>query len=183
MTLMTISARIKTAIYRWQTYDKGHARRRLMMFLAPVICLFIFLEALYMSGIRINTTPSLPIGIWRIERTGRVEALRIGDSVAINRAVVPGASRHLMKDVGALPGDVMTRNDNIVYRNGKPLPLSTIQATNSRDEKIDRIEYPIIIPNGYVWVSSRHEWGYDSRYFGAVPQRAVIGKTKLLWAW
>lgn len=175
-----ISTKMATAIYRWRC--SNYARRGLKRLLASVICLLVFVGALYISGIRINTTSSLPLGVWRVKKTNAAQ-LRIGDSVAINCAAVPKASANLMKDIGALPGDIMTREGNVVYRNGKPLPLSTIQDATLGGEKIDCIEYPVTVPEGYIWLSSRHERGYDSRYFGAVPAQAVIGKAVLLWAW
>lgn len=177
---MTISMKMATAIYRWRCCD--NARRCLRKLLASVICLLLLIGALYISGVRINTTSSLPLGVWRIQRID-ISELRRGDSVAINRTAVPNARTHLMKDVGALPGDVMTRRGDIVCRNGEPLPLSTIQTTNSRGQEIDCIEYPVVVPDGSIWLSSRHERGYDSRYFGAVPAQAVLGKAILLWAW
>lgn len=180
MHLTTISTKMATAIYRWPC--PNNARRSLKKLLAAVVCLLVFVGALYISGIRINTSSSLPLGVWRVQKIDASE-LRIGDSVAINRAAVPNARTHLMKDVGALPGDVMTREGNIVCRNGQPLPQSTIQDAKWHGEKIDCIEYPVVVPEGHIWLSSRHERGYDSRYFGAVPAQAVIGKAVLLWAW
>lgn len=182
MNLMTISTKMATAIYRWPC--PNNARRNLKRLLTAVVCLLVFVVALYISGIRINTSSSLPLGVWRVQKIDASE-LRIGDSVAINRAAVPNAQTHLMKDVGALPGDVMTRQGDVVYRNGVEMPLSTIQTqtTNSRGQEIPCIKYPIVIPEGHIWLSSRHERGYDSRYFGAVPAQAVIGKAVLLWAW
>lgn len=175
-----ISTKTATAIYRWRC--SNYVRRSLKKLLASIICLLVLIGALYISGIRINTSSSLPLGIWRVQKID-IAKLRIGDSVAINRAAVPKASTHLMKDVGALPGDVMTREGDAVCRNGKPLPLSTIRDATLGGGKIDCIEYPVTIPEGYIWLSSRHERGYDSRYFGAVPVQAVIGKAVLLWAW
>lgn len=179
---MMISAKMKmaTEICRWRCCD--NARRRLWALLASVICLLLLIGALYISGIRINTTSSLPLGVWRIQKID-ISELRRGDSVAINRTAVPYARTHLMKDVGALPGDVMTREGNVVCRNGEPLPLSTIQDAKLRGEKIDCIQYPVVVPEGHIWLCSRHERGYDSRYFGAVPAQAVLGKAVLLWAW
>lgn len=177
---MTISMKMATAIYRWRCSD--YARRSLKRLLASAICLLVFVGTLYISGIRINTSDSLPLGVWRVQKTDTSE-LRIGDSIAINRSAVPNASTHLMKDVGGLPGDVMTRQGDVVYRNGVEMPLSTIQTTNSIGQEIHCIKYPVMVPEGYVWLSSRHERGYDSRYFGAVPVQAVIGKAVLLWAW
>lgn len=179
-------ARVPTATCRWARCNSKNVRRFLITLLTPVICLFFLFGVLYLYGIRINTSDSLPVGIWRVQRAA-FEDLRIGDSVAVDCVAVPQFAdqkkKLLLKDVGALPSDVMTRGANVVHRNGAPLPLSTIRNSNSRGEAVDCIEYPVTVPAGHIWLSSRHHLGYDSRYFGPVPARAVIGKAVLLWAW
>lgn len=110
--------------------------------------------------------------------------LHIGDTVVIDKAVIPDNTWDLVKDVGALPGDAITRQGSAVYRNGVEIPLSTILAADSNGVELQCINYPVIVPEGHIWLSSRHARGYDSRYFGPVSvQQLVIGKARLLWAW
>lgn len=165
---------------RWTRFFRRPDPRELFKFFAPLVCLLIAAAALYAYGVRVNLSPSLPRGIWQIQKGNN---LRIGDSVVLDKSAIPNNRVNLVKDVGALPKDVMTRQGDVVYRNGIVMPLSTIHAVNSNGEKIYCVGYPVVVPAGHIWLSSRHERGYDSRYFGPVPIQHVIGKVKPLWVW
>lgn len=165
---------------RWTHFFKPANPRRLLKFFTLLICLLIGAGTLYTLGIRINISSSLPCGVWQIQEGNN---LHIGDSIVIDKSVIPSNRINLVKDVGALPGDVMTRQGDLVFRNGIEMPLSTIHAVNSNGEKIDCADYPVVVPDGHIWLNSRHERGYDSRYFGPVPIQHVIGKVKPLWVW
>lgn len=174
---------VRTVIYRWSSRFKRPKPRELKLFFVPLICLLIAAVTLHSYGIRINLSVSLPRGVWQIQPVSHND-LHIGDSVVINKAVIPDNTQNLVKDVGALPGDVITRHGNVVHRNGVEIPLSNILAADSKGEKLQCINYPVIVPGGHIWLSSRHARGYDSRYFGPVSvQQLVIGKARLLWAW
>lgn len=180
---MIISGKGRTVTYRWSSCFKRPDPRVVKFFFAPLICFLITAAALYFCGIRINLSPSLPCGVWQIQQASHND-LNIGDSVVIDKSAIPDNTMDLVKDVGALPGDIITRHGSVVYRNGVEMPLSTIHATNSKGDKLQCINYPIIVPEGHIWLSSRHVRGYDSRYFGPVSvQPFVIGKVRLLWAW
>lgn len=168
---------------QWGLFCRPRALQSLFKLLVSVICLVVLVTTLQVIGIRINTSPSLPIGVWKIRKVD-TRFLRIGDSVAIRKSCIPGASAHLLKLVAALPGDVIGRSEDHVYRNGCELPLSTIKASNSRSEKIDNVNYPLVVPEEHIWLHSNHVNGFDSRYFGPIPaQKAVIGRAILLWQW
>lgn len=176
-----ISRMIGIVIFRWTRCFKAPDIRQLCRFFVPLVCLLIAVGVLYAFGVRVNVSSSLPCGVWQIGLADNV--LHIGDSVVIDKSVISNNTKSLVKDIGAIPGDVMTREGNVVYRNGTKMPLSVIHAADSGGKGIHCIKYPVVVPEGHVWLSSRHERGYDSRYFGPVPARAVIGKAVLLWAW
>lgn len=179
---MIIPGMGRTMTYRWSSRFKRPDPRVVNLFFVPLICLLIAVTALYSCGIRINLSPSLPRGVWQIQPASHND-LNIGDSVVIDKAAIPDNTQDLVKDIGALPGYIITRHGNVVYRNGVEMPLSTIHAANSKGEGLQCIIYPAIVPEGHIWLSSRHVHGYDSRYFGPVPVQFVIGKARLLWAW
>ena len=169
-------------ICRWKRTDRRAVWGWLTIFAALFALVCVVLSALYMTGIRVNITPSLPCGIWRVSKAD-LEALKIGDTVMVDRLAVPGIKFNLLKDIAAVAGDVMTLKENSVYRNGQKIPLSTVFPVNSEGVKIWHIDYPLTVPEHHVWLGSRVERAYDSRYFGPVPVQAVKGKATLLWAW
>lgn len=152
------------------------------MIFAPIAVILCVILVLYAIGIKINTSPSLPRGVWRVVKINP-ELLQIGDTIMVNRTAVPGAPQHLLKDFAAMSGDVMSSENGFVYRNGLKMLLSEIYKTNSKGKAVDQVNYPLTVPAQYIWLSSRHSRGYDSRYFGPVPNSTVIGKATLLWAW
>lgn len=165
-------------------FCRPRALQSLFKLLVSVICLIVLITALYVLGIRINTSSSVPVGIWKIQKAD-IRSLSIGDCVAVNKAYIStGVSAHLLKYVAALPGDVMSKVRDSVYRNGCELPLSTIKTFNSHGETLGNVDYPMVVPDGHIWLHSLHVRGFDSRYFGPVPvQKAVIGRATLLWEW
>lgn len=169
-------------IFQWKLPDRATAKKRLIIIFSPLAVILCVMLILYVTGIRINTTPSLPVGVWWMTKVNS-ELLEIGDSVMIDKSAVPNASRHLLKDIAALQGDTISSDGVFVYRNGLKIPLSEIHKADSRGRTVVRVSYPLTVPPRFVWLSSRHNRGYDSRYFGPVPISAVIGEAVLLWAW
>ena len=166
----------------WKWIYKKNVKKRLLVAFTPIIITCTILSALYIAGIRVNITPSLPRGVWRVMSVDP-KTLKIGDTVAINKTAVSAVTLHLLKDIAAVSGDVMTLKDSSVYRNGHKIPMSTVFPVNSKGEKIQCVSYPLVVPAHHVWLGSRNERAYDSRYFGPVPIQAVMGKATLLWAW
>lgn len=160
--------------------------------------LLIMVTALaYTVGVRINTSSSLPPGVWRL--TGVVGPLQRGQIVSVcpvdspafqvarqrgyvPRGRCPGGYEPLFKPVAALPGDRVTVTAAGIAVNGQPLPNSRALA---RDE---RGELPVTPPGHYpvapgmIWlVSSVNPASFDSRYFGPLPVDRVEGRVRPLW--
>lgn len=137
------------------------------------------------SGIRVNASASLPIGIYRTtsnhaasliefcpaERFGSLSAIRgyrgAGDC--------PDGAEPLMKPIVAVPGDTVEVSPEGVAVNHKLLP-------NSAPREFDTHRRPLRhwplgtyqVSPGMVWViSSYNPRSFDSRYFGPVPISAI----------
>lgn len=167
---------------QWRLPDRATAKKRLIVIFSPLAVILCAILILHVTGIRINISPSLPVGVWRVVKI-HPELLEVGDSVMIDKVAIPGASRHLLKDIAAMSGDAISSDGVYVYRNGLKIPLSKIHKADSKGSAVAQVNYPLIVPERSVWLSSRHNQGYDSRYFGPIPNSAVIGKAVLLWAW
>ena len=143
------------------------------------------------AGYRLNTTPSLPMGLWRQTSTAPVRLAR-GQVVTFcppatasfelghHRGYIapggcPSGLELMMKPIAALPGDTVTVSTAGIAVDGTPI-------ANSRPLSHDDEGRPLLamavgtytVPAGEMWlVSSFNPRSYDSRYFWPVPIAAV----------
>jgi type IV secretory pathway protease TraF len=154
------------------------------------------------AGVRINLSPSMPKGLYRLvhcdETAGRDAA--VGDWVAIDTAEAssnPGLAFFrrqgwlsysgrsddlLMKTIVGVGGDEVTENDGRLCMNGAPLAKSASKRQRAVGAlRLPSVELPQRIREGEVWLSSDHEKGIDSRYFGAVARSSIACKVEAAW--
>jgi conjugative transfer signal peptidase TraF len=140
------------------------------------------------GGLRLNLTPSYPLGIWRIQPTDR-EAV-IGDLVficppdtpafvlGVERGYLPTGScpsgtAPLIKTVVAVGGQIVEIEDTIVI-DGIELPNSSVRSTDADGRPLS----PFVggqVPPGSVFLHSDFGGSYDSRYFGPLPTDGILG--------
>ncbi len=154
---------------------------------AAIACAGIVLAG-YCGGFRINTTPSEPLGLWRIMALDRPAAK--GDLVfvcmpenagsAIGKArgyLRPGLCRDgagpLIKTVVAVAGEKITVGGSVA--------IDGIALANSRIVKLDGKGRQLsayaggVVPDGQVFLHSPFAGSWDSRYFGPVPASGILG--------
>ncbi len=140
------------------------------------------------AGLYLNTTPSAPVGLWRVSslapddaRRGRLvsicpPALRIVEAMRVQGYLHPGNcdgtdTTPLLKPVVAAAGDTVTIDGAGISVNGRQLP-------NSRQQP-QMPSYPsgsYEVSAGEVWIVSSYSAGsFDSRYFGPVSLRNLRG--------
>jgi conjugative transfer signal peptidase TraF len=163
---------------------------------APVALDFADLEIVY--------TPSVPRGVYRMHDV-RARKLERGDYVCLEgwRAAAPEAIRSAARDgqvplswvqgerltklVAGIPGDRITYAQDAqgghLEINGVRLPRSTALEHDSAGAKLARPKLPHVLQDGEVWLSSEHERGFDSRYFGPVKIEALACRAELRWKW
>lgn len=144
-------------------------------------------------GIRINTSPSLPAGLYSTtgdETATLVEfcpaepfatlSLRRGYRA---KGVCEDGGAPLLKPVVAKAGDIVDLSANGISVDGVLLPNT---APLSRDTKGRPLQpWPFgrySVASGTVWVgSSYHARSFDSRYFGPIPLAAIRHRLKRLF--
>lgn len=94
-----------------------------------------------------------------------------GDILVFEAPAALDKDDDLIKRVIGLPGEELSIKDGIVYINGTPLKEPYIR------EKPDRDFEPFVIPEDQIFVmGDNRNNSYDSRYWGALPIKNVIGK-------
>ena len=150
------------------------------------------------AGWRVNTTPSVAVGLWQVEaapdgiRQGQVVSLCPPDQAVFRLARerhyipagrCPGGYEPLLKPVAALPGDWVDVSATEIRINGRPMPASLTQTRDAAGRLLPKMASGRYhVQPGTVWlISAGHADGFDSRYFGPVPLRCIEGVARPLW--
>lgn len=166
---------------------RNFTRKQLLHACVPGLLIFLLGVAAGAAGVRINTTASLPLGLWRI--TDQIEKGAYASAcvpptapmmaVAIERRYLPDGSCNggyapLLKRIVAVAGDTVTLTPEAVIVNGVPLPNSATLAYRAIDPlpAIARGDYTV--GQGEYWLlATDSPRSFDSRYFGPL-RRADI---------
>ena len=133
-----------------------------------------------------NATPSLPLGFYWMSRA---RAIRRSDVVAFKippnverlvqeRHYLPGNAL-LLKPVIAAAGDEVCTTDGILRVNG--VIVGIVRTEDSGGHPLPHEPWCGPVPEDAVFVASPHPMSFDSRTFGLVPIRAVLGTVVPLW--
>jgi conjugative transfer signal peptidase TraF len=163
---------------RWRHYALGAGVGGLLFLLMP-----------HKPYLILNISASMPRGAYLLQSSAD---LKHGDIVlapldaqiaalAVSRGYLP-EGLPIIKPVVALGGDVVCLHNNVVV-NGEVL-TSTIQATDSQGRELPHIEGCVLLDATQVFLlSTTHARSLDSRYFGPIDRRTILGKVKHLWSW
>jgi conjugative transfer signal peptidase TraF len=156
------------------------------------------LATAYQAGLRVNSTPSMPIGLWAIgaARTvltrGDVVTVCLPDGAALRQAMqrgyiatgtCPYKAEPLVKPIAAVSGDLVTVSAHGISVNAAPIANT---APLAQDEA-GRTLHPVLqgtyrVASDEIWLlSGLDPRSFDSRYFGAVPVANVLGVAHPLW--
>lgn len=148
------------------------------------------------AGLRINTTSSLPRGLWLV--VGDPGTVRLGDVVTFCPPLVPalaearergyvgqgscaGEFEPMMKPVVALAGDTVAVSSAGVTVNGQVLAHSAPLSRDGAGRPLPQAEGGTVA-EGQVWVLSNYsERSFDSRYFGPIPHAHLTAILRPLW--
>jgi conjugative transfer signal peptidase TraF len=150
------------------------------------------------AGYRLNTTSSMPEGIWHVSpaparlRTAMivVACLPAGPiaQMALRRAYVdPGpcssGTEPLLKPIAAVAGDIVEVTGDGLAVNGAAIADSAPLARDDAGRTLPAI--PIgarLVRPGEVWlVSDYSRKSFDSRYFGGVPVANIQAAATPIW--
>lgn len=140
-------------------------------------------------GLRINTTASMPQGLWLLRKPdaitrGQIVTACPPRSSAVEQAAVrgwigqgscPSGLEPLLKVLAAVPGDTVTVSSDGIAINSVPYANTQALAADSQGRALASVSpgvYPVA--PGTVWLLSGYDnRSYDSRYFGPVPMEDI----------
>ena len=141
------------------------------------------------GGLRLNSTPSHPLGLWRIVPLDRPVA--VGDLVFVcpprNAVFELAAARGylrpglcsgwigpLIKIVDAREGQMIGIGSSVAI-DGRPLAHSDLRSVDGEGRALTPWSGGVV-PAGHLYLHSDFVGSYDSRYFGPVPAEGVLGR-------
>lgn len=162
--------------------------RPITTIVASLVILAMLAGMGFVAGLRINLTPSYPLGLWRIERLGRDVA--VGDRIFIcpppvpafelarergylGRGLCPGWFSPLIKTVVAVGGQRVVVDGSITI-DGAFFAHSSVRSVDGKGRAIAPAT-SAVVPNGQLFLFSDFAGSYDSRYFGPIPAAGVLG--------
>jgi type IV secretory pathway protease TraF len=173
------------------TFSLKADKKALRNVTALVVCAGASVALFLSLGLRFNLTSShAPVGFWRACPVTSVEAVRAGDVItydirefyAAEPRIADGrmsfAAPHIMKRVAALPGALIELSGDALVVNGKEYSRTRLAKESWR-----KVTYPLVVPEGTVWLMDDVPAAYDSRYHGPLPLRLVKEKNEPLWVW
>lgn len=157
--------------------------RFLLLFVSLTFCLVVVVLSAYDAGYRINISPSVPTGIWKLT-----------DEISKNGYAMVGASDHfgyrlavereylvnympMLKLIVALSGDIVSYDseNRTITVNGAYIQRTEIYSSDTDGRPLSCASFPLQLQDGEAWLSSENIRGYDSRYFGPVSVDILRG--------
>ncbi|MBD5657547.1 MAG: S26 family signal peptidase [Candidatus Eremiobacteraeota bacterium] len=179
----------------------SHRRAAFMRLTTFIGGLALIVIALHFTGLAINVTDSMPVGLYHTVGVDRAPVK--GDIVwlcatpavaAVGRDrdyMVHGSCSHstapMLKIVAATAGDVVEVTPSAVLVDGHALPGSATQVRDTHGRPLDHVapgSYRMRTGELWLWTPNPHSW--DSRYYGPLPVANVSGYASLVlafWDW
>lgn len=185
-----------TVSIEWVASSRRSRRAAVLLLAASAVVMFAGIIGIGAAGFRVNLTPSEPLGIWRILPLDR--PAQVGDLVFVCPPVsdvmlearARGYLRHglcvggfapLIKTVAATSGQHI-KLDNVVDIDGRSLAHSQPMSRDGQGRQIMRYGGGVI-PPGAVYLHSDFPGSFDSRYFGPLPVKNVLGLAREVWTY
>ncbi|MGL4208400.1 MAG: conjugative transfer signal peptidase TraF [Candidatus Adiutrix sp.] len=171
-------------------------KRKLLIFSLPILTSGLIIFTIWGLGFRINTTPSFPKGIYRIQ----TETPKRGDLVTfcldlnnpfathakecgyLTSGSCPLGLKPLLKMLVGLEGDDLRLTDEGIKVNGVLMANTIRPELDSYGREVPPSllkEGPIATGQSLV-ISQNHEGSFDSRHFGVVPFSSLQKVKKVL---
>ena len=162
------------------------------------LCLALGLILTHEAGLRLNSTRSIPIGLYRmsndpIEKGAyvlwcppeRSEFDLAKERGYIGAGFCPGGYGNMMKKVVASGHDVVSVTDEGVLINGTLMPASQPFEADSLGRPLPRFRVTnhVLASSELLLMSDTNPRSFDARYFGPIPHETIQSTIQPLWTW
>ena len=165
--------------------------------LALSVSLFVLSIGARISGIYINTTPSLPVGFYKVVDEPIVNGAYVAfcppqdevfdmakDRSYINRGDCPGGYGLLLKRVFAQFGDSVSIDQAGIFVNGEHLPNSAQLKTDADGHSLPQYRLQAVLNDAeYLLLSDVNPRSFDARYFGLIARDQIQQVVRPIFTW
>jgi len=169
----------------------------IVLILTMSASLFVLSISARISGIYINTTPSLPVGFYKVVDEPIVSGAYVAfcppqdaifdmarDRSYINRGDCPGGYGLLMKRVFAQPGDTVLIDQAGIFVNGEHLPNSAQLETDAEGQPLPQYRLQAVLGDSeYLLLSDLNPQSFDARYFGLIARDQIRQVVRPVFTW
>ena len=169
--------------------SNGASLSRRMLLIAAVTFVAPFF-AVWAAGLRINCSPSLPLGLYRTTMDSRAALIEFcpqepygtfaADRGYRSSGNCPDGAGPLMKPLIASAGDLVEVSERGIAVNGPMLPNTGPKTKDSHGRAMKPWPFGRYrVAPGFVWAASSYNpWSFDSRYFGPIPVGIIRDRLK-----
>ncbi len=139
---------------------------------------------------------------FRIPSGSMIPTLLVGDHILVNKFIYHfkdpqhgdvvvfrfplDKKKDYIKRIIGVPGDKIEIRDKVVYRNGKALKEPYVIHEDKRIlpaafQPRDNFGPVVVPPNSYFMMGDNRDSSYDSRFWGFVKRKALIGKAFIIY--
>ena len=161
-------------------------------------CLVLGLILAHQSGLRLNTTRSIPLGLYRMSTDPIVNGAYVlwcppkrqefdlaKERGYIGSGFCPGGYGNMMKKVLATHNDVVSVTDEGVLINGTFVPASQPFEEDSMGRPLPRFRMTDheLAASELMLMSDTNSRSFDARYFGPVHRAHIQSIIYPVWTW
>ena len=162
------------------------------------LCLAFGLFLAHAAGLRLNTTRSIPLGLYLMSNDPIVRGVSVlwcpperpefdlaKERGYIGAGFCPGGYGNMMKKVVATHNDVVSVTDAGVLINGTLIPASQPIEADAMGRSLPRFRVTEhhLGPSEFLLMSDTNSRSFDARYFGPVNRGHIQSRIHPIWTW
>jgi conjugative transfer signal peptidase TraF len=162
------------------------------------VCLALGLAIAHYAGLRLNTTHSIPLGLYRMSNDPIVNGASVlwcpperpefdlaKERGYIGAGFCPGGYGNMMKKVVASHQDVVSVTDEGVMINGILIPASQPFEVDSMGRSLPRFRVTDhrLASSELLLMSDTNSRSFDARYFGPIHRDHIQSLIHPIWTW
>ena len=162
------------------------------------VCLVLSLALAHQGGLRLNTTRSIPLGLYMMSNDPIVKDAYVlwcpperpefdmaKERGYIGAGFCPGGYGNMMKKIVATHQDVVSVTSEGVMVNGMLIPASQPSEADSMGRPLPRFRVSdhMLASSELLLMSDTNSRSFDARYFGPVNRVHIQSRIHPVWTW